>query len=160
MKVMKGMHHFPWSAEGTRVDLDFQDMEKLKETAAWYKKAAAAGDTDSWAMLARFYFFYGDILGIKEKDFTKAARQGKPSRIINTEKLLWRYYAEPQTVQGGVFHKENPKKAFQLAHQLARNGYIEFFKVLSSYYSRGYGTKENSRMADYWAGKARSEWGK
>lgn len=160
MKIMGAMRHFPWSLHKARVDIDSQDKEQLKEAAAWYKKAAAAGDTDSWAMLAKFYFFYGDVLGARERDFTKAARQGKSSRIFNTERLLWMYYSSPAAVPAGVFHNENPKKAFLLARQLARNGQLEFFGILSSYYASGYGTKKSSRMADYWAGKARSEWGK
>ncbi len=127
----------------------------MKEAASCYRKAAAAGDGESWAILARFYFFYGDILQVRERDFTKAVKQAGSSGAVQLKRLLWMYYAGPEALNGEVFHKENAKKAFQLARQLAREGYAAFYPVLSSYYEIGYGTRKNSHLAAHWAEKAR-----
>lgn len=91
-----------------------------------------------------------------EKDFTKAARKGSSSSDIYVDVLLWKYYAGPGPHDGEVFHKENPKKAFQLAQRLAREGHFKFYKIMSSYYEEGYGTKRSSRMAAYWADQVRN----
>lgn len=131
-----------------------EDIRNLKEAADWYKKAAAAGDSDAWAMLARMYLFYGDRLECSDRDFLRAAREGRHSLNVNMNVLLWMYFAGPEPLAGQVLHKENPKKAFKLAQLLAKQGFTDFYGILSSYYENGYGTKISRRMADYWAEKA------
>lgn len=155
MKALGPVKGLLESSAVMKVPLDRGDEERLKEAASWYRKAAAAGDGESWAILARFYFFYGDILQVRERDFTKAVKQAGSSGAVQLKRLLWMYYAGPEALNGEVFHKENAKKAFQLARQLAREGYAAFYPVLSSYYEIGYGTRKNSHLAAHWAEKAR-----
>lgn len=156
MKALQAMKNFQFLRTGRRETLSTEDSEKMKEAAGWYKKAAAAGDVDSSAFLGKLYLYYGDVLGVTEKDFTKAARKGSSSSDIYVDVLLWKYYAGPGPHDGEVFHKENPKKAFQLAQRLARKGHFKFYKIMSSYYEEGYGTKRSSRMAAYWADQVRN----
>ncbi len=134
----------------------FDDSQsKVKMAAEYYKKAARAGDEDSWAVLARMYLYIGDALEVKDRDFIKAAKNGYTSGLLNTRVLLWRYYAGPGPTDGEIMHQENPKQAFLLARQLAAEGYIDFYKVLSDYYRDGYGTKKSARLAKIWANKVR-----
>ena len=105
-------------------------------------------------MLARMYLFYGDRLECSDRDFLRAAREGRRSLNVNMNVLLWMYFAGPEPLAGQVLHKENPKKAFKLAQLLAKQGFTDFYGILSSYYENGYGTKISRRMADYWAEKA------
>lgn len=134
----------------------FDDSQtKVKMAAEYYKKAARAGDDDSWAVLARMYLYIGDALEVEDKDFIKAAKNGYTSGLLNTRVLLWRYYAGPTPTDGEILHQENPKQAFLLARQLAAEGYTDFYKILSDYYRDGYGAKKSARLAKIWANKVR-----
>lgn len=112
MKALGPVKGLLESSAVMKVPLDRGDEERLKEAASWYRKAAAAGDGESWAILARFYFFYGDILQVRERDFTKAVKQAGSSGAVQLKRLLWMYYAGPEALNGEVFHKENAKKPF------------------------------------------------
>lgn len=136
-------------------DLLKETQAKVKKAAAYYKKAANAGDDDSWAVLARMYLYIGDTLEVEDKDFIKAAKNGYASTLLNTRLLLWRYYAGPWPTDGEILHHENPKQAFLLARQLASEGYTDFYKILSDYYRDGYGTKKSMRLSKMWGSRVR-----
>ena len=128
--------------------------EKLKEAAGWYKKAAHVGNVDSWAVLAFLYLYYGDVMGIGEKEFVRAAKNGYSSLPFNTWELLWTYYAGPEAAHGEAIHKEDPRQAFLMARSLALAGQRGIYAILASYYESGYGTKPSSRMAEKWLRKS------
>lgn len=135
-------------------NLSKEELRDLKEGVEWYRKAANAGDVDSWAILARYYLFYGNLLGIKDKDFIRAAKNGYLAEVGNTRAFLWLYYAGERPVLGEALHEENPKQAFLLARQLASEGNKSFYPILSLYYETGYGTKRSMRMAKFWKERA------
>ena len=131
--------------------LDYVNL-KYKEAVYWLKKAANVGDVDAWAILANMYLYGGDQLGVTEKDFLKAAKNGTTAKSLDVRPLLWMYYAGPEPVNGECFHKENPRKAYLLAKELAHEGDRNFMKILSDYYATGYGTYLSPRLAEKYAG--------
>lgn len=141
-------------SEISRETSDFAEEKYLdylnlyKEAAYWLKKAANVGDVDAWAILANMYLYGGDELGVAEKDFLKAAKNGSAAKSLDVRRLLWQYYAGPGPVNGECFHKENPRKAYLLAKELAHEGNRNFMKILSGYYAEGYGTYLSPRLAE------------
>lgn len=119
--------------------------------ARHYLAAASAGSEDGWAFLARVLLYAGDWLGVPEENFLDAAKKGQSSMQGSVAKLLWQYYDGKQPHPYLAYHSENPRKAFDMAISLAKQGDPFFCAVVAGYYMEGYGTEKNYEMADKWS---------
>lgn len=144
----------PEAMERTHMSEDeFMDYvtKRYIKAAGCLKKAANIGDEEAWAILANMYLYGGGQIGVTDKDFLKAAKNGMRARSLDVRRLLWQYYAGPKPMNGEYFHKENPRKAYLLAKELAHEGDHTFMQILSEYYAEGYGTYLSPRLAAKYA---------
>lgn len=116
-------------------------------------------DLNSWNALALLYLQAGADFGRTERDFIKAIRQALD--IIETNKtlyILWIYYSgKTASLWKGGISTENPRKAAMVARKLALRNEDGFCAILSEYYAKGYGLKQNMKKAKEWADKEKDK---
>ena len=155
MPVMRSVSRLSGQAHRNKEDKELWNIyiAQLKKAEELYKKAAEAGDADSWAVLARMYLYKGPEVGAGKQEFLEAAEKGENSKRIDTRKLRWRFYAGEKPTDGELLHEENPKEAFRCAKELASKRHGSFYPILADYYQKGYGIKANPEKAEFWRSK-------
>lgn len=151
-KLDKACRKLESAGKGTKI---WNECRKLaKKIIYYYKLAGDAGSVDAWALRCEMFLLFGFLLPGNEKDFLRSTENGKGSTLIDTDESLWKYYSGKG--EKGDFHREDPKKSFDLALKLAKKGRTEFFGILALYYKIGYGTAKNLEKAREWEQKTQT----
>lgn len=156
LKVLEPMFEALAERRGERKFFDAY-LEHTRHATAACEKAAKAGSSDAWALLAYLYLYHGADIGKRNADFLEAAAKGRQARIMDMDFFLWTYFEGPSGEEAGELHHENPAKAFQFARKMAEKRNEDFYEVLADYYRRGYGTEPNPQMAERYLDKARAK---
>lgn len=130
MPVMRSVSRLSGQAHRNKEDKELWNIyiAQLKKAEELYKKAAEAGDADSWAVLARMYLYKGPEVGAGKQEFLEAAEKGKIPRELIPENSAGVFMQERNLPTGNFCMRKIPKKHSAVPRSLHPSGTEAFIR--------------------------------